>query len=172
MGRSMDSGANMATTLGVSKDVKVNGAAVAKKQYSVGSSSASRGPGPRSSTLVRNSSYPAPGFGSQPDSVPRHPHQVPFTEALTWSFSGIRSNAVALAMDWGMVRVPLEIEVTPSLTLTYAAEKSGPYLGTYTFAWSGGPEAGKSIKLFVTHENGHLMGRWDRRHSRNGTGSI
>ena len=163
----------MATTLGVSKDVKVNGAAVAKGKYSVWLVVRQSGPW----TAVLD---PRPKlFHTQhPDSAanqirfPVTPTQVPFTEALTWSFSGIRSNAVALAMDWGMVRVPLEIEVTPSLTLTYAAEKSGPYLGTYTFAWSGGPEAGKSIKLFVTHENGHLMGRWDRRHSRNGTGSI
>ena len=155
-------GANMATTLEVSKDVKVNGAAVPKGKYSVWLVVRQSGPW----TAVLD---PRPKlFHTQhPDSAanqirfPVTPTEVPFTEALTWSFSGIRSNAVALAMDWGMVRVPLEIEVTPSLTLTYAAEKSGPYLGTYTFAWSGGPEASKPIKLFITHENGHLMGRWD-----------
>jgi len=155
-------GANMATTLDVSKDVKVNGFALAKGKYSVWLVVRSSAPW----TMVLD---PRPKlFHTQhPDSVanqirfPVTPAAAPFTEALTWSFSGIRRNAVVLAMDWGRVRVPLEIEVTPSLKLTYPADQSGPYLGTYSFAWTGGPEASKPIKLFVTHENGYLMGRWD-----------
>jgi hypothetical protein len=155
-------GANMATTLEVSKDVKVNGLALAKGKYSVWLVVRASGPW----TAVFD---PRPKlFHTQhPDSAanqirfPVTPAAGSFTEALTWSFSDIRRDAVALVMGWGTVRVPLEIEVTPSLKLTYPAEQSGPYLGTYSFAWTGGPEASKAIKLFVTHENGYLMGRWD-----------
>jgi len=155
-------GANMATTLEVGKDVKINGVAVAKGKYSVWLVVRPSGPW----TAVFD---PRPKlFHTQhPDSAanqvrfPVTPTAAPFTEALTWSFSGIRRNAVALVMDWGTIRVPLEIEVTPSLRLTYPAEQSGPYLGTYSFAWTGGPEAGKEIKIVVTHENGYLMGKWD-----------
>lgn len=155
-------GANMATTLEVGKDVKVNGVAVAKGKYSVWLVVRPSGPW----TAVFD---PRPKlFHTQhPDSAANQvrfsvtPTAAPFTEALTWSFSEIRRNAVALVMDWGTVRVPLEIEVTPSLRLTYPAEQSGPYLGTYSFSWTGGPEAGKEIKIVVTHENGYLMGNWD-----------
>jgi hypothetical protein len=92
---------------------------------------------------------------------PVHRTEIPFTEALTWNFSGIKSTGVTLTMDWGTVRVPFDIEVPPSRSLTFPSEQSAPYLGTYSFFWTDGPEANKTIQLFVTHENGRLMGRWD-----------
>ncbi len=161
-GETWTPGANMATTLEVSKDVKINGAALAKGKYSVwlvvrssGSWTAVFDPRPKLFHMQH------PDSAANQIRFPVTPSQVAFTEALTWSFSDLRRNGVALVMEWGTVRVPLEIEVTPSLRLTYPAEQSGPYLGTYSVAWTGGPESGKEIKLFVTHENGYLMGRWD-----------
>lgn len=155
-------GANMATTLEVSKDITINRVPVAKGKYSVWMVVRSGAPW----TAVLD---PRPKlFHTQhPDSTanqirfPVTRGDAPFAEALTWSFSEIRRNAVALVMHWGTVRVPFEIEVTPSLALTYPAERAAPYLGTFGFAWTGGPEASKEIKLFITHENGSLMGRWD-----------
>jgi hypothetical protein len=161
-GETWTPGANMATTLEVSKDVRINGQALARGKYSVW-------------LVVRPAGVwtavfdPRPKlFHTQhPDSAanqirfPVTPGAAPFTEALTWSFSGIKRTGVTLAMEWGTTRVPFEIEVPQSLKLTYPEEQSGPLVGTYSFAWTGGPEASKAIKLFVTHENGHLMGRWD-----------
>ncbi|HJR36442.1 MAG TPA: DUF2911 domain-containing protein [Gemmatimonadales bacterium] len=155
-------GANMATTLEVGKDVKINSHTLAKGKYSVwlvvrpaGQWTAVFDPRPKL-------------FHTQhPDSLanqlrfPVTPGAAPFTEALTWSFSGIKRTGVVLAMEWGTTRVAFDIEVSPSLKLTFPQEQSAPLLGTYSFAWSGGPEASKEIKLFVTWENGRLMGRWD-----------
>ena len=155
-------GANMATTLEVGKDVKVNSHTLAKGKYSVwlvvrpaGQWTAVFDPRPKL-------------FHTQhPDSAanqlrfPVTPGAAPFTEALTWSFSGIKRTGVVLAMEWGTTRVAFDIEVPTSLKLTFPQEQSAPLLGTYSFAWSGGPEASKEIKLFVTWENGRLMGRWD-----------
>src|SRR5687768_7375700 len=155
-------GANLATTLEVGKDVKINGQPLAKGKYSVwlvvrpaGQWTAVFDPRPKL-------------FHTQhPDSAanqlrfPVTPGAAPFTEALTWSFSGIKRTGVVLAMEWGTTRVAFDIEVPQSLKLAFPQEQSAPLVGTYSYAWSGGPEPSKEIKLFVTHENGHLMGRWD-----------
>jgi len=155
-------GANMATTLEVGKDVKINGQPLPKGKYSVW-------------LVVRPAGQWTAVFDPRtklfhtqhPDSAanqlrfPVTPGAAPFTEALTWSFSGIKRTGAVLAMEWGTTRVAFDIEVSPSLKMTFPQEQAGPFLGTYSFAWSGGPEASKEIKLFVSHENGHLMGRWD-----------
>jgi hypothetical protein len=152
----------MATTLEVGKDVKINGQPLAKGKYSVWL--VVRPAGQWTAVLDPRTKL----FHTQhPDSAANQlrfavtPGAAPFTEALTWSFSGIKRTGVVLAMEWGTTRVAFDIEVPQSLTLTFPQGKSAPLVGTYSFAWSGGPEAAKEIKLFVTHENGHLMGRWD-----------
>jgi hypothetical protein len=156
-------GANLATTLEVSKDVRINGHPLAKGKYSVW-------------LVVRPAGVwtavfdPRPKlFHTQhPDSAANQlrfqvtPGAAAFTEALTWSFSGIKRTGTVLAMEWGTTRVAFDIEVPQSLKLTFPEEQAAPLVGTYTFAWSGGPEASKEIKLFVTHERGSLMGRWDQ----------
>ena len=155
-------GANMATTLEVGKDLKINGHPLPKGKYSVW-------------LVVRPAGQWTAVFDPRtklfhtqhPDSAanqlrfPVTPGAAPFTEALTWSFSGIKRTGVTLAMEWGTTRVAFDIEVPQSLKLTFPQEQSAPLVGTYSYAWSGGPEASKEIKLFVTYENGHLMGRWD-----------
>ena len=155
-------GANLATTLEVSKDVKINGNPLAKGKYSVwlvvrptGAWTAVFDPRTKLFHTMR------PDSAANQLRFPVERTVVPFTEALTWSFSGIKSTGVTLTMDWGTVRVPFEIEVLSSRSLTFPSDQSIPYVGTYSFAWTGGPEASKTIKLFVTHENGRLMGRWD-----------
>jgi hypothetical protein len=161
-GETWTPGANLATTLEVSKDVKVNGHPLPKGKYSVWMVVRPSGPW----TAVFD---PRPRLfhTMHPDSTPnqiRFPverTEAPFLEALTWSFSDIRRTGVALVMQWGTVKVPLEIEVTPSLTLTFPQDRAGPYLGSYRVTRLGGPGAGTPTTLHVTHEGGHLMGRWD-----------
>jgi hypothetical protein len=155
-------GANWATTLEVSKDVKVNDKPLAAGKYSVWFVVRKTGPW----TVVldpRDRLF----HMAHPDSTASQvrfdvtPTTVPFSEALTWSFRDLHAAGTTLAMEWGTVRVPINVSVASSFTLTTPADKAAPYLGTYTFVWNGGPGTGKPIKLFITHENGSLMGRWD-----------
>jgi hypothetical protein len=155
-------GANWATTLEVSKDVTVNDKPLAAGKYSVWFVVRKAGPW----TVVldpRNRLF----HMAHPDSsasqvrIDVTPTTVPFSEALTWSFSDLHAAGTTLAMEWGTVRVPINVTVASSFTLTTPADKAAPYLGTYTFAWTGGPDTGKPIKLFITHENGSLHARWD-----------
>lgn len=155
-------GANWATTLEASRNVLVNGRPLAAGKYSVWIVVRKDGPW----TLVLDPRHRR-FHTMHPDSTAEQVRvdvartAAPFAEALTWSFSGLSPEGATLAMEWGTVRVPIEIKVTSSMSLLTAPEKAAPMLGEYTFAWSGGPETGKPITLFVTHESGSLMGRWD-----------
>ncbi len=155
-------GANWATTLEVSKDVRVNDHPLTAGKYSVWFVVRKEGPwtvvlDPRSRLF--HMAHPDSSAAQIRFNVP--PVAAPFSEALTWSFSGIHPDGVTLAMDWGTVRVPIEIRVASSVALTTTAERAAPYLGNFSFAWTGGPAAAKPIKLIITYENGSMMGRWD-----------
>jgi DUF2911 family protein len=164
-GETWTPGANWATTLEVSKDVKVNGHAVAKGKYSVW-------------MVVRRESdwtvvldpqshrfhMSPPDSSAQQIRFAVRPEQRPFLEILTWSFPMNRITGATLTMQWGTTYVPLEVEVQPSHPLTLAVERSGAYLGTYDFLWksgSGMPESTKPVAFTITYEDGRLVGRWN-----------
>lgn len=155
-------GANWATTIEVSKDVTLDGHPLPMGKYSVWLVVRQNG----SWTAVFDPRHKR-FHTMHPDSTKeqlRYPvtlKEAAQTEALTWRFEDIAAAGVTLIMEWGKVRVPFLVRVTPSYNLKMAAEESAPYLGTYSFVWEGGPDASKPITLFVTHENGSLMGRWD-----------
>ena len=155
-------GANWATTLEVSKDVTLDGHPLPTGKYSVWLVVRKDGPwvavfDPRHKRF----------HTMHPDSTkeqlryPVTPKEAPQTEALTWRFEDISAAGASLIMEWGKVRVPFQVRVSPSYNLKMPAEESAPYLGTYSFAWEGGPDASKPISLYLTHENGSLMARWD-----------
>jgi hypothetical protein len=157
-------GANWATTLEVSDDVRLNGHAVPKGKYSVWMVVAKKG----SDWTVVLDPRPRLYHMKHPDSTATqirfaaHPEEIPFTEVLTWSMPALRSNGGTLAMDWERVRVPIALEVKPSLPSTLAAADAAPYVGTYR--WANLDKDGKEKKVFkflVTYENGTLKGRWD-----------
>jgi DUF2911 family protein len=156
-------GANWATTLDVSKDVKLNGHAVPKGKYSVW-------------MVVRKDADWIVVLDPRahlyhmkhPDSTATqirftaHPEPAPFTDVLTWSMPALRSSGATLAMQWERVRIPLELDVEPSLVSTLGAADAAPYVGSYTWTDVGKDgKDGKVYKFFVTHENGTLKGRWD-----------
>lgn len=157
-------GANWATTLEVSNDVKLNGHAVPKGKYSVWMVVAKKGADWTVVLDPRTHLY----HMKHPDSATTqirfaaHPQEVPFTDVLTWSMPVLRSNGGTLAMQWERVRVPMEVEVQPSLITTLSAADAAPYLGTYKWTDIGkdGKE-GKVYKFIILHENGTLKGRWD-----------
>jgi hypothetical protein len=163
-GETWTPGANLATTLEVSKDVRINGHPLAKGKYSVWMVVR-----PESVWTVvldpRAQLFHTQRPDSTPDQIrfPVHRAERPFSEVLTWTFPAVRADGATLAMQWGTVYVPLDIEVTPTYLLPFAAEKAAAYLGKYSWDWVGPvPDtAMKPMTLTVTYEKGSLMGRWD-----------
>ena len=157
-------GANWATTLELNNDVKLNGHPIPKGKYSVWMAVHKKG---EDWTLVldpRVHRY----HTQHPDSTaaqirfPVKQEAVPFTDLLTWSFTDLHNDAGTLAMQWERVRIPLNVEVQPSLVTTLSAADAAPYLGTYT--WTDVKRDGTDGKVYkfnVLYENNTLKGRWD-----------
>lgn len=155
-------GANWATTLEVSKDVKVNGHPLAKGKYSVWMVVR-----PGAWTVVfdpRARLY----HTKHPDSTPEQvrfdvrPEPRAMLEVLTWSFPEVRSSHATLAMEWERVRVPLDIEVPSSYQQAVPAEVARRYVGSWSLTWSD-PGWGDTTAVFtfeVSHEGGALKGVW------------
>ena len=155
-------GANWATTLEVSKDVRVNDHPLVAGKYSVWFVVRKDRPWTvvlDSRSRLYHTTHPDSNATQIRFDVP--PTAAAFSEALTWSFSGIRPDGVTLALEWGTVRVPIDIWVGAAFPVTIAADKAAPYLGNYSFAWVGGPQAAKPVKFIISYENGSMMGRWD-----------
>ena len=168
-------GANWATTLEVSRDVRLNGHDLAKGKYSVWIVVR-----PAANwTLVLDPRFRRFHM-NPPDSTPEQirfavrPEQRPFLEVLTWWFPANRPAGTTLAMQWGTSYMALDVEVTPSHPLTIAADQAAPFLGTYDFRWvapTGSlppgltimdrPVSSQPVTFTISHEAGRLIGRWN-----------
>lgn len=155
-------GANWATTFEVSKDVKVHGKPLPAGKYSVWIVVRKSGPwtvvlDPKNKLF--HTMHPDSSATQVRFDVP--PGEIPFTESLTWSFSDISGEGATLNMDWGTVRVPIDVAVISSFPLIVAADKAAAYVGNWTFAFGPNPAAANAITLYITHEDGKLIGRWE-----------
>lgn len=155
-------GANYATTLEVDKPVKLNGKPVAKGKYSVWMVVRQGGDW----TVILDPKVRRFHM-SRPDSTPaqvRFPVRVeaaPFTDVLTWSMPELDMSGGTLAMQWERIRVPIKVEVVPSLITTIPGTEAAPYVGEWTFTEQ--DSAGKPTKvllLTISHEDGTLKARW------------
>jgi len=167
-------GANWATTLEVSKDVKLDGHPVPKGKYSVWM--AVRPAAEWTLVLdprVHRFHMNPPDSTLQQIRFPVRPEVRPFTEVLTWSFPANRPSGTTLVMQWGTTSVALQIEVQPSHRLTVAADVAARYLGAYDFTWtapssvlpSGMTIMGEQLStrpstFTVGYEAGRLIGGW------------
>lgn len=155
-------GANYATTFEVNRDIRLDGHPVARGKYSVWLQVKREGPwtmvlDPRSRLFHM----------AHPDSAANQiryqvtPETAPQTNVLTWSFPEIRVNGATMVMQWGTVRVPFRIEVTPSYDVKMTAAEAGPYLGTYAFKWTES-EAGDTVPIAMTisYRDTALVGVW------------
>jgi hypothetical protein len=157
-------GANYATTLETSADIKLDGHPVPKGKYSLWLVVKESGPwtfvlDPR----VRLFHTEHPDSTATQLRFPVPAQSAPTTEVLTWSFPDIRATGATLAMSWVNTRVAVEIEVQPSLVVELPSADAAPYLGRYTFdpmtkADSAKP---KQDQLVVTYEKGILKGQYD-----------
>ena len=148
-------GANWATTIETTRDVTLDGHAVAKGKYSVWFI-------PRDSaawTVILDSrarlfhERPPDSSAAQLRFTARA-HAGPEVEMLTWSFGDVRSTGATLQFEWSNRRIPFEIRVTPSLVTTLPAADAPAYVGTYdAVKQSLTPARGQ---LLVTHEQGTL----------------
>lgn len=155
-------GANWATTLDVTKDVKLNGRAVRKGKYSVWMVVKQKGDWTMVlDPKVRQYHMAHPDSNTTQIRFPARIEAIPFTDVLTWSMPELRMNGGKLVMDWERVRVAMDVEVEPSLAMKLPASDASAYLGQYTFSEK--DSTGKVTKVFafaVTHEDGTLKARF------------
>ena len=157
-------GANFATTLELSRSVKIESHAVPKGKYSVWMVVRPAGDW----TLVLD---PRPRLYhmAHPDSTPdqiRFPVtalQGPFTEVLTWSFPENRSTGTTMMMSWAATRVPLAVVVEPTYRLAIPAADAAPYVGEYEFRWSDMPDSARALGFVVTYRDSMLAMRFEPR---------
>ena len=169
-GKPWTPGANMATTLDVSRDVTLNGHAVAKGTYSVWMV-------PRQSgewTVIldpRFRRYHSEGIDSTDAQIrfPIHTQEGPNTDALTWSILEVGPSSASITMQWFTTRVTLDLKGQPSLASIISAETAAGYVGRYDVTCNvpkeeichrvAGSAAG-TIPLLLSRENGRLTARY------------
>ena len=161
-GETWTPGANWATTLDVSKNVKLNGRPVAKGKYSVWMIVRQSGDwtvvlDPR----VRRYHMEPPDSSADQVRIPVKVESTPFTDVLTWSMPELRIDGGTLEMRWERARVPLDVRVQPSLAMTFPASEAAQYTGEYRFveADSTGKD-GKVSAFTISYEDNTLKGRW------------
>lgn len=155
-------GANYATTFEISRDIKLDGHPVPKGKYSVWLQIKKEGPwtmilDPRSHLF--HMAHP----DSSADQIRYQatPETAPQTNVLTWSFPEIRVTGATMAMQWGTLRVPFRIDVTPSYDVKMSSASAGPYLGKYDFGWTE-KEAGDTVPMTMTisYQDTALVAEW------------
>jgi DUF2911 family protein len=157
-------GANYATTLEASRDIRLDGHPVPKGKYSMWLVVRKSGPW----TLVLDPR--AKLFHMEhPDSTsaqlrfPVAAESAPFTEVLTWSFPELSASGATLQLSWIRTRVSVRAEVTPSLAVELPATDAAPYLGRYQFQNLTREDSAKKETSFfvVTYDHGTLKGAFD-----------
>ncbi len=151
-------GANWATTLEVSRDVRLNGNRLPKGKYSVWMI-------PRDSAdwtvvLSRNVRL----FHTQPptDGAEEQlrfdvgPQKGPHMETLAWYFPVVGPDAATLRMHWGETFIPIRVTVEPTRTVVMTTEQRRPYIGTYEMrfdpAMEGAPPVPITVEVFEQGE--------------------
>ncbi len=161
-GETWTPGANWATTLEADRDIKLNGHTVPKGKYSVWMVVRKN----RNWTFVldpqshRYHMYP-PDSSAKQIRFPVRAEAAPFTDVLTFSMPELHIDGGTLVFQWERVRVPVEVEVQPSLVMTLPADDAKAYLGKYHYVER--DTTGKLLKVMtftITHEDGTLKGQW------------
>lgn len=154
-------GANYATTLELNRDVAINKRKVPKGKYSVWMVVRQDRPwtfvlDPRARLF--HMAHPDSAENQIRFDVPTV--AAPSADVLTWSFPGVSTSGTTLVMHWDTVQVPLQIEVTPSLSRVVSPETARDFLGQYTFKWAGGSDS-TAYTVTLTHEKGEVVGTWN-----------
>lgn len=160
-GESWTPGANWATTLEVSKSVRINGEPLPQGKYSVWMV-----PRPDTSWSVVFHSD-ARRFHTQPPEQPSDgealrveaaPQRGPHMETLAWYFPVVTRDGATLRMHWGETFVPLRITVDPSKTVALSAGERRPYLGSYSMTLGAGEDPA-TYAVYVFEDGDRLRAR-------------
>lgn len=155
-------GANWATTFEVNKTVKLNGHTVPKGKYSMWmvvkqDSTWTIVLDPK----VRIYHMDPPDSNATQVRFTTRVQAAPFSDVLTFSMPELRMNGGTLAMHWERIKVPIDVEVEPSLSVTMPEADAKPFLGQYAQTETS-PEGKVTLStLTVTYENGTLKGKWE-----------
>lgn len=160
-GETWTPGANYATTLDVSKPVKINGNAVAKGKYSVWMKLADGG----TWTFILEPKthlyhMDPPDSSAKQVRIPVKIESAPLTDVLTWSMPELGVDDGTLEMRWERVRVPLHVEVEPSLVMSFPQNEAQPYLGEYKWVEKDSKGVEKVMAFTVSYEDNTLKGQW------------
>ncbi|MEP6781609.1 MAG: DUF2911 domain-containing protein [Gemmatimonadaceae bacterium] len=152
-------GADSATTLEITRPIKLLGRTVAKGKYSVWLVLREQG----AWTFILDPRA-AQFHTAHPDSTreqiraPITPQTIPHAEALTWTFATIGVNTTTLEMRWGTKGIVLPIEITPTYPLTVNAAEVAPLVGVYELkALNQRSKMAGELTLALNHEK--LMGK-------------
>jgi len=136
-------GANWATTLEVSRDVRIEGKPLPRGKYSVWLIPATK---PDSWTVVLNRAArrfhvirPVPQEDELRIRVP--PDSATYAETVTFSFPLVSRTGATLAFQWAGTVVPLRLEVLSSRPAIAAAHPWSAYAGVYELRWADDPAA-------------------------------
>lgn len=155
-------GANWATTIEVSREVTLNGHALAAGTYSVWMEvqpdewTAIFDPEPRRFHL-----FAPPKSEGQVRFAVRPEMQGTHTEVLTWSFPSVRPTGATLRLAWGETGVPFDVGVMPSRPVTVAPEVAERYVGSYELQHQGMLGTAQ-VRFDIVYENERLVGTWEQ----------
>jgi len=160
-GHTWTPGANWATTFETSKAVTLNQRAVPKGKYSVWMQLNSA----TSWTMILDPE-PRVYHMDPPDSNAkqiRFPVTVQagaFTDVLTWSMPTLRIDGGTLQFAWERARVDVQLEVEPSLTMTFPAAEAAAYVGVYNYVAFVAGKPMLPLRFTITHEDNTLKGQY------------
>ena len=162
-------GANDATVLEVSRDVRIDGHEVPAGRWSVWL--VVREEEPWEMVLdPRDDLWHTVHPGPTDDQIrfPVEPDRGDHVEALLWYVPTVRRDGATLVMAWGTTRVAFDVEVEPTYGYTMTAEEAAPFLGEWEMERVAGRNAGERFEVeIVHHEDGSL-----RMRSRSEDGSL
>lgn len=138
-------GANEATVLEVSEEVKLNGHAIPEGRWSMWIIPSQVGPWElvldARDTLFHTE---RPELTDDQIRFVVDVQERSHIEALTWEFQGITHNGARMQMGWGTVQIPIEVEVEPILpVLAMTADVAARYVGEWQVTFTPDPESGR-----------------------------
>ena len=149
-------GANWATTLEFQKDITLNGREVPAGKYGIWMDMSEAEFLPETLILepeLRLFHTTPPVERPEQIRFPIERTQGPYREVLTWEFEDISSTGGVLSLNWGEMRIPLEIGVQPSMRMTVTEAEGAAASGVYTIAPPPGappmPEGAPPVTLTV-----------------------
>ncbi|HKP28044.1 MAG TPA: DUF2911 domain-containing protein [Gemmatimonadales bacterium] len=141
-------GANYATTISLSKDVKVNGQNLAKGTYSVWMIAVEQADWTvffHPTARLFHTQHPKVDSAALKIAV--KPQQIEPVEILTFAFTSITRNRTTLEMRWDKTAIPISIEV-PSSRAPLSADIAAAYTGPWSVIMTN--EGGKVDTLDFT----------------------